>query len=54
MTDLLWSDPTDNDSITGVVPNTTRDSDGSGRIYKFGPDRVAVFLQTNKLDLIIR
>lgn len=54
VTDLLWSDPTDNDSITGVVPNLTRDQDGSGRIFKFGPDRVQKFLATNKLDLIIR
>ncbi|CBZ51175.1 serine/threonine protein phosphatase, related [Neospora caninum Liverpool] len=40
VTDLLWSDPTDNDSMLGVVRNDVRDPDGSGRIYKFGPDRV--------------
>eukprot|EP01071_Lankesteria_metandrocarpae_P010067 Lankesteria_metandrocarpae@DN5282_c0_g1_i1.p1 len=54
VTDLLWSDPTDNDSMRGVVANDTRDPDGSGHIVKFGPDRVATFLTNNKLDLIIR
>ncbi|XP_053993618.1 uncharacterized protein LOC128884326 isoform X2 [Hylaeus volcanicus] len=54
VTDLLWSDPTDNDSITGVIPNVTRDQDGSGRIFKYGPDRVSSFLSFNNLDLIIR
>lgn len=54
VTDLLWSDPTDNDSVVGVIPNLVRDQDGTGRIYKFGPDRVEEFLKTNNLDLIIR
>ncbi|KAH8739173.1 serine/threonine protein phosphatase [Cryptosporidium ryanae] len=52
--DLLWSDPTDNDSLEGIVPNDTRDPDGCGFIVKFGPDRVIQFLCENNLDLIIR
>eukprot|EP01054_Gregarina_sp_Poly1_P002751 Gregarina_sp_Poly_1__2750@NODE_1761_length_3386_cov_65_622175_g1150_i0_p1_GENE_NODE_1761_length_3386_cov_65_622175_g1150_i0NODE_1761_length_3386_cov_65_622175_g1150_i0_p1_ORF_typecomplete_len490_score43_99Metallophos/PF00149_28/1_4e36Metallophos_2/PF12850_7/0_00038_NODE_1761_length_3386_cov_65_622175_g1150_i0691472 len=54
VTDLLWSDPTDNDSIVGVVPNDVRDPDRTGHIVRYGPDRVIDFLQNNKLDLIIR
>merc|ERR1719494_1783188 len=55
VTDLLWSDPSDNDLMTGVVQNETRDPDGSGRIYKFGPDRVKNFLEKNApLSMIIR
>ncbi|OII78373.1 serine threonine protein phosphatase [Cryptosporidium andersoni] len=52
--DLLWSDPTDNDGLEGVVSNDTRDPDGCGYIVKFGPDRVIQFLCNNNLDLIIR
>eukprot|EP00914_Ancora_sagittata_P024837 GHVO01049559.1.p1 GENE.GHVO01049559.1~~GHVO01049559.1.p1 ORF type:complete len:879 (-),score=113.27 GHVO01049559.1:304-2940(-) len=54
VTDLLWSDPTDNDSLRGVMRNDTRDPDGSGHIVKYGPDRVISFLKANKFDLIIR
>eukprot|EP00440_Ansanella_granifera_P058066 gb/GFBE01062939.1/.p1 GENE.gb/GFBE01062939.1/~~gb/GFBE01062939.1/.p1 ORF type:complete len:847 (+),score=138.18 gb/GFBE01062939.1/:1-2541(+) len=55
ITDLLWSDPSDNDSIAGVTLNETRDPDGTGRIVKFGPDRVESFLEKNKpLSMIIR
>eukprot|EP00931_Biecheleriopsis_adriatica_P020781 TRINITY_DN13787_c0_g1_i5.p1 TRINITY_DN13787_c0_g1~~TRINITY_DN13787_c0_g1_i5.p1 ORF type:complete len:835 (-),score=136.92 TRINITY_DN13787_c0_g1_i5:87-2591(-) len=55
VTDLLWSDPSDNDSIGGVTQNETRDPDGTGRIVKFGPDRVESFLEQNKpLSMIIR
>lgn len=55
VTDLLWSDPSDNDSIGGVTFNETRDPDGTGRIMKFGPDRVESFLEKNKpLSMIIR
>lgn len=55
ITDLLWSDPTDADNITGVTANETRDPDGTGRIVKFGPDRVESFLQANlPLKMIIR
>lgn len=55
ITDLLWSDPSDNDSITGVTMNETRDPDGTGRIVKFGPDRVEDFLRKNApLSMIIR
>jgi len=55
ITDLLWSDPSDNDSIGGVTLNETRDPDGTGRIVKYGPDRVEEFLRRNKpLSMIIR
>lgn len=55
VTDLLWSDPTDSDSMSGVCLNEMRDPDGSGRITKFGPDRVEKFLARNApLQLIIR
>lgn len=52
--DILWSDPTDNDSDMGIQPNVTRDPTGVGNIVKFGPDRVAEFLKNNNLGLIIR
>ena len=55
VTDLLWSDPTDSDTVPGITLNQTRDPDGSGRIVKFGPDRVERFLAKNSpLQLIIR
>ena len=55
ITDLLWSDPTDSDALSGISMNETRDPDGSGRIVKFGPDRVEKFLTKNvPLQLIIR
>ncbi|XP_038988475.1 serine/threonine-protein phosphatase BSL1 homolog isoform X2 [Phoenix dactylifera] len=47
--DLLWSDPTENDSIEGLRPNAR----GPG-LVTFGPDRVADFCTKNKLQLIIR
>ena len=52
--DILWSDPTDNDSDMGIQPNVTRDPTGVGNIVKFGPDRVVEFLKNNSLGLIIR
>jgi protein phosphatase len=55
VTDLLWSDPSDNDAVTGVTMNETRDPDGTGRIVKYGPDRVESFLNDNPpLSMIIR
>ena len=55
VTDLLWSDPSDHDHITGVTMNETRDPDGTGRIVKFGPDRVLEFLRNNApVSMIIR
>lgn len=54
ITDLLWSDPTDHDGHEGIYLNETRDPEGTGRIYKFGPDRVHEFLNNNKLSMIIR
>lgn len=47
--DLLWSDPTENDSIEGLRPNAR----GPG-LVSFGPDRVTDFCKRNKLQLIIR
>ncbi|RZC93873.1 hypothetical protein C5167_016567 [Papaver somniferum] len=47
--DLLWSDPTENDSIEGLRPNAR----GPG-LVTFGPDRVIEFCKKNKLQLIIR
>jgi len=32
--DILWSDPTDNDSELGIQANTVRDPNGSGNIVK--------------------
>lgn len=41
--------------VPGVTANETRDPDGSGRIVKFGPDRVEEFLEKNTpLSMIIR
>lgn len=54
LTDLLWSDPTDNDSMTGVIPNDIRDPERTGHIVKFGPDRVLDFIEKNHLGLILR
>nr|KYP71516.1 Serine/threonine-protein phosphatase BSL1 [Cajanus cajan] len=47
--DLLWSDPTENDSVEGLRPNAR----GPG-LVTFGPDRVTEFCKKNKLQLIIR
>lgn len=32
--DILWSDPTDTDTDTGIHPNTIRDPQGTGNIVK--------------------
>lgn len=47
--DLLWSDPTENDSVEGLRPNAR----GPG-LVTFGPDRVTEFCKRNRLQLIIR
>ena len=47
--DLLWSDPTENDGITGLQPNAR----GPG-LVTFGPDRVKAFCDANGLQVIIR
>lgn len=47
--DLLWSDPTENDSVEGLRPNAR----GPG-LVTFGPDRVLDFCKNNDLQLIIR
>ncbi|KAH1220764.1 Serine/threonine-protein phosphatase BSL2 [Glycine max] len=46
--DLLWSDPTENDSVEGLRPNAR----GPG-LVTFGPDRVMEFCNNNDLQLII-
>lgn len=51
--DLLWSDPAENDTETGIQPHLWRDQ-GTGNIVKFGADIVEKFLKTNNLSLIIR
>ncbi|KAL3628008.1 Serine/threonine-protein phosphatase bsl2 [Castilleja foliolosa] len=47
--DLLWSDPTENDSVEGLRPNAR----GPG-LVTFGPDRVMEFCRNNDLQLIVR
>ena len=48
--DLLWSDPTSSDSVTGVHTNEER----GAPVVCYGPDRVASFLEVNNLSLIVR
>jgi len=50
LTDLLWSDPTEHDSIQGIHANHNR---GPG-VVSFGPDTVREFCERNGLDLIVR
>lgn len=52
--DILWSDPTETDSIKGIKPNQVRDASKYGNIVKFGPDIVENFLNKNKLSMLIR
>ena len=47
--DLLWSDPTMNDSVEGVLPSPR----GPG-LVTFGPDRVKGFCSSNDISMIIR
>eukprot|EP00884_Botryococcus_braunii_P021758 jgi/Botrbrau1/8266/Bobra.0001s0017.1 len=47
--DLLWSDPTTNDTVEGVQPSPR----GPG-LVTFGPDRVSDFCKTNDLQMIVR
>lgn len=47
--DLLWSDPTENDSVEGLHPNAR----GPG-LVTFGPDRVLAFCKNNDLQMIVR
>lgn len=42
---MIWQaqvmyQPCHGGQVPGVTPNETRDPDGTGRIVKFGPDRV--------------
>ena len=47
--DILWSDPTDHDSVVGVKSNVRGED-----MVEFGADRVRKFLGTNRLDLVVR
>ncbi|GFH18205.1 serine/threonine-protein phosphatase, partial [Haematococcus lacustris] len=47
--DLLWSDPTTNDTVQGVQPSPR----GPG-LVTFGPDRVKDFCKNNGLQMIVR
>eukprot|EP00049_Salpingoeca_infusionum_P003194 m.64365 g.64365 ORF g.64365 m.64365 type:complete len:1340 (-) comp12010_c0_seq4:603-4622(-) len=48
--DVLWADPTDNDSCLGIQANAAR----GGDVCQFGPDQVAKFLEENDLQMIVR
>mmetsp|Transcript_11735 Transcript_11735/g.27424 ORF Transcript_11735/g.27424 Transcript_11735/m.27424 type:complete len:957 (+) Transcript_11735:73-2943(+) len=50
MLDVLWSDPTEHDSIEGVHPNAER----GDPVVRYGPDRVRSFLRMNGFKLIVR
>lgn len=52
--ELLWSDPTANDEITGIHPNTVRDPLKQNNMTLFGSDVVEKFLKQNQLQLMIR
>ena len=52
--DILWSDPTDSDKDLGVQPNYIRDPNETGKITKYGPDKVEEFLSKNNLNMILR
>ncbi|KAJ1393784.1 Serine/threonine-specific protein phosphatase/bi [Sesbania bispinosa] len=49
--DLLWSDPTENDSVEGLRPNARGPGASS---YVLHPDRVMEFCNNNDLQLIVR
>lgn len=49
MTDLLWSDPTENDSVLGIQQNKR----GPG-LVTFGPDIVKKFNELNNFQLVVR
>ena len=48
--DILWSDPSANDTVLGVAPNLVR----GGATLTYGPDRVRRFCIKNEIDLLIR
>jgi diadenosine tetraphosphatase ApaH/serine/threonine PP2A family protein phosphatase/Ca2+-binding EF-hand superfamily protein len=50
--DILWSDPTEDDTVIGCHPNAQRGA--GGNIVKYGPDRVKEFCASANLKLIIR
>jgi protein phosphatase len=45
--ELLWSDPTQNDEVLGLQPNTIRDPLKQNSISLFGPDVIEKFLKVN-------
>lgn len=47
--DILWSDPTASDTITGL-----HDSPRGTGIALFGPDRVKAFCRRNDIDIVVR
>ena len=52
--DLLWSDPSENESQVGISPNYSRNANQKNSIVKFGMDRVAQFLKANNFSVLIR
>merc|ERR1719506_1025006 len=51
--DILWSDPTEDDSVVGIHSNLQRGGSGQN-ICKYGPDRVKDFCRDAGLKLVIR
>lgn len=49
MRDILWSDPTEHDTVVGIQGNIRGDD-----MVEFGPDRVLHFLAENDLELVVR
>ena len=45
--ELLWSDPTQNDDIFGILPNSVRDPLKQNNMSLFGSDIVDKFLKLN-------
>ena len=48
---MLWSDPTDSDSLMKLGVHQTQRGQG---ILEFGPDITASFCERNQIDLVIR
>ena len=51
--DILWSDSTSNDSKKGIQHNVIRDIKFYGNIVKFGIYIVEIFLNKNRVHMII-
>lgn len=52
--DIMWSDPTASDEVTGMVSNTVRDPLKQNNIMCYGPDVVDKFLKQNYISMIVR